>query len=299
MTATRVLAGIAGWSYPDWEGVVYPSACKDKLRFCAELVDVLEINSTFYRVPDARTSSTWATRIRDLPTLFTAKLPQEFTHRGRSDPQLVLTARDGFAPLQEVGKLQALLLQFSHSFACNEANLAHLRRLVDAFRDLAPLVVEVRHGSWNLAPSLVELERLGVSVSALDYPGTQGGFSGDATGIYGPCRLGYLRLHGRNVEAWFRRSAGRDQVYNHEYSPAELQEIQAKLTRLAASAELAIAIANNHFHGKGMKVALELLAWLRGGRVTVPPPLLQSYPGLASIAVVPPMQQRGLFDDRQ
>ncbi len=46
--------GIAGWSYDDWRGVVYPRSCQDTLRYCAEFVDYIEINSAFYRFPVAR-----------------------------------------------------------------------------------------------------------------------------------------------------------------------------------------------------------------------------------------------------
>ena len=42
----EIKVGIAGWSYDDWRGVVYPRSCKDTLRFCAEFVDYIEINST-------------------------------------------------------------------------------------------------------------------------------------------------------------------------------------------------------------------------------------------------------------
>ncbi len=52
--AATLKFGIAGWSYDDWRGVVYPRSCQDTLRYCAEFVDYIEINSAFYRFPVAR-----------------------------------------------------------------------------------------------------------------------------------------------------------------------------------------------------------------------------------------------------
>ena len=49
-----VYIGIAGWSYPDWEGIVYTSTRMDQLAYVSGFVDCLEINSTFYRPPSER-----------------------------------------------------------------------------------------------------------------------------------------------------------------------------------------------------------------------------------------------------
>jgi uncharacterized protein YecE (DUF72 family) len=289
-----IRVGVAGWSYPDWRGIVHPPGCRDTLRFCAGLVDCLEINSTFYGLPRARVTEAWVRRVADLPGFsFTAKVPGQFTHERQLAPAELAAARDGFVPLASAGRLHALLLQFAQSFPWNQKSRDHLLRLVDEFRALAPLVVEVRHRSW-LDPAAREwLAGLGVSVANLDYPGMASGFGGGVVGIDGPTSLAYFRLHGRNQEAWFRRGAGRDAVYDHEYSEGEVRELESRLQAIAAGARQTIVIANNHFHGKGMKVALELLAWLRGGPVRVPEELQRAYPSLRAIASG---SQRGLFE---
>ena len=86
-------------------------------------------------------------------------------------------------------------------------------------------------------------------------------------GVTGPARLAYLRLHGRN-RAWFRKGAGRDEVYDWRYSPAEVEQITQRVDRLAADATRTLVVANNHFHGKAMEVVEALLAWYRGGAAT-------------------------------
>lgn len=279
-----VAVGIAGWSYPDWKGIVYPRGCKDELRFVARHVDLLEVNSTFYAMPRAEMAAGWVARTRDLPVAFTAKLPQQFTHEQRCDDALVLQARAGFLPLAEAGRLRALLAQFSHGFRAGDEALALLGRLHAAFDPLAPLVVELRHASWNDAAMLARLADLGVAVAHLDWPGNERGFGGGRIGVFGRAGIGYYRLHGRNAKAWFRKGAGRDQVYDWEYSRTEVREIADRARAIAAEATQAFVIANNHFHGKAMKVVLELLAQLRAGKVAVPETMLERYPSLAEIA---------------
>src|SRR5262249_22811649 len=111
---SRVLFGVAGWSYPDWKDVVYPRSCKDTLRAVAEGVELIKINNTFYRPPVAKNCAAWVERTRDLGTCFTAKLPQECTHERRTDAAFFAEVRQGFQPLLDSGRCLGLLAQFSY-----------------------------------------------------------------------------------------------------------------------------------------------------------------------------------------
>ena len=288
-----ILFGVAGWSYEDWRGVVYPRGCKDTLRYVAKLVDCIEINSTFYRLPVAEYCGDWVERTSDLGTLFTAKLPLEFTHQMRLDRDLIASVRKGFAPLVASGRLRALLAQFSYRFSADSDSLQHVGALVEAFGKDVPMVIEVRHESWNEEDVLKFAAGLGVSVANLDYPGSMHGFGADVTGVNGSRGIAYFRLHGRNEAAWFSKSAGRDKVYNYEYSKAEVKQVTARLKRIAADAHQTLVIANNHFHGKALKLVLQLLAWHRHASVEVPPGMLERYPELMDIGKG---VQRGLFE---
>lgn len=288
----NIAVGIAGWSYPDWKGNVYPRGCKDELRAVARFVDLLEVNATFYAMPRADAAQSWVARTRDLAVAFTAKLPREFTHERRTDDELVLQARLGFQPLAEAGRLRALLAQFPHGFESGDEAVRLIERLHAAFDPVAPLVVELRHASWRDPAMLARLRDLGVAIAHLDWPGNERGFGGGAIGVFGRAGIGYFRLHGRNAAAWFRKGSGRDQIYDWEYTPAEVEELAARTRAIAAAATDAYVIANNHFHGKAMKVVLELLAQLRAGKVAVPDTMLARYPSLAAIAQP---GARGLF----
>lgn len=293
MAQTRVHVGIAGWSYDDWKGVVYPPGCKDTLQFCMRHVDCIEINSSFYRTPLPKTCASWASRTAELPGFFTAKLPQVFTHEGRVDAADVDAVRTGFRPLLDAGKLRMWLAQFSYRFTAEQNNRWHLAHIVDAVGELAPVAVEVRHRSWMEPDALEWLRDLGVSVVHLDYPGWKSGFGMRLTRILGDERIAYFRLHGRNQHNWFRKDAGRDEVYDYDYSADEVEQLVARTAEIAAEAHETIVIANNHFHGQGMKTAVELTAALQAKQVDVPDLLVDAFPVLKRIARG---RQRGLFD---
>lgn len=284
MSGAVVQIGIAGWSYADWQGIVYPQGCADPLKFCAGLVPVMEINNTFYRVPEAKYSASWVQRTQDSGLRFWAKLPREFSHQGRRDAALVERTRRGLEPLRAAGRLDGLLAQFHHSFVANADNFERLRVLRDAFVDFAPLCVELRHRSWQEQNFLSGLRDLDVSVANLDYPGGAQGFDLACTQLNGSADVAYLRLHGRNHEAWWDRDAGRDQVYDYEYSKGELEGIQQRITQLREQAAKVVVVANNHFQGKAMKLALQLIAWQLQERVAVPEGLLARYPDLDAVA---------------
>jgi len=84
--AGQIYIGIAGWSYPDWQGIVYTSKKVDQLEYVSSFVDCLEINSTFYRPPNERNTKSWLRRTAAKPSFFfTAKLHRDFTHEGKID----------------------------------------------------------------------------------------------------------------------------------------------------------------------------------------------------------------------
>ena len=146
--------GTAGWSYKDWEGIVYPTQ-KGRdfhaLYFLGEFINIVEINSTFYRPPDSKLSASWLARTEDQKDFFfTAKLHKDFTHQGILDPAMVNQFKHGLAPLLNAGCLRRLLIQFRYDFTATHENRSYLEKLVENFRDVFKLVVEIRHNSPRL-----------------------------------------------------------------------------------------------------------------------------------------------------
>src|SRR5208283_627141 len=110
----KIYVGTAGWSYPDWVGVVYPSPRprgKSQLSYLADYLDAVEINTSFYRPPPAAMSEKWLKQVAAKPGfLFTAKLWRRFTHeRGAPwTPAEVEQFKRGMRPLREAQRLGAL-----------------------------------------------------------------------------------------------------------------------------------------------------------------------------------------------
>jgi uncharacterized protein YecE (DUF72 family) len=276
-----IYIGIAGWSYPDWEGIVYTDPKADQLEYVSRYVDCIEINSSFYRAPVERNARSWLQRTAQRPEFFfTAKLHQSFTHEGKIDPTIVKQFHDGFRPFLDAGKLKHLLAQFRYDFADTAGSREHLAKIAHHFQDAFSLVVEVRHKSWERPESLDFLQNLGVGVANLDYPVSRQSFNLQHCTVG---KAGYFRMHGRNAEKWFSK-AGRDEVYNYHYNKQELATIKERLDVLGKAFESLTVIANNHFRGAELANAIELKALVSGQKQPVPEGLLKTYPNLAQIA---------------
>lgn len=282
MSSSLIYIGIAGWSYPDWKGIVYTSSAIDQLEYVSGFVDCLEINSTFYRPPVEQNSKSWLQRTAAKGEFFfTAKLHREFTHEGKIDPATVKQFHKGFEPLLREGKLKRLLIQFRYDFSDSAENRRYLSKIVENFSGAFGLAVEVRHKSWETAEALDFLRDLGVTICNLDYPTTWDSFNLQQCTVG---EHGYFRMHGRNREKWFSK-AGRDETYDYYYNQGELSQIKKRVEGLAGAFKTLTVIANNHYRGAELANALELKALLSGQKQLVPEGLLKAYPDLARIAL--------------
>jgi len=276
-----IRVGPAGWSYKDWNGIVYPPRLGSKfdpLEYLATYFDTIEINSSFYRPPAASSSRAWAKRVTHNRNFrFTAKLYQRFTHdRGQATQEDEKVFREGIDPLVEAGKFGALLLQFPWSFKNTEGERDYLAGLLDRFSDY-PLVVELRHASWNEPAIYQSFERRGVGFCNIDQPLFARSIKPSARTT---SRVGYVRLHGRNYENWFRANAAPHDRYNYLYSLDELDSWVNKIKKVSMQSEESYVVTNNHFRGKGVVNALEIKAMLEGDKVPGPALLIGEYPRL-------------------
>lgn len=286
---SQIKIGPAGWSYKDWEGIVYPhkpGSKFDPLAYLAKFFNTVEINSSFYRPPTAQTTLAWAKRVAENPEFsFTAKLHQLFTHkRGQATAADEQEFRAGIDPLAAEGKLGALLLQFPWSFKNELEERQYLFTLIDRFKDY-PLVIEVRHASWNQPTIYESLGELGVGICNIDQPLFSKSIKPSALTT---SSIGYVRLHGRNFQNWFREKAPRDDRYNYLYSPDELEPWITRIKEVASKTADTYVITNNHFRGKAVVNALEIKATLEERQVTAPVSLLAEYPQLKTFAVAAP-----------
>lgn len=276
--------GPAGWSYKDWEGIVYPlekGSKFDPLAYLATYFDTIELNNTFYRPPSAQMSRSWVKRVQANPLFkFTVKLYRNFTHErealSEADEKIF---KEGLEPLLTAEKLGALLIQFPYSFHQNEANRRYIEELTEKFREY-PLVLEVRHASWDRAFVYRFLKEKGMGFCNIDQPQISYGL-GPTKKV--TSRIGYLRLHGRNVKDWFREEASRDARYDYLYNEFEIFELAERIRQIAQEAEEVYVITNNHYRGQAICNALELKAKLEGKKVKIPEIMMAHYPQLIEL----------------
>jgi uncharacterized protein YecE (DUF72 family) len=274
--------GVAGWDYPDWKGVVYPQSTErgfDRLNYISRYVDVVEINSSFYRPVAPRIASSWVERTADRPDfLFTAKSHRSWTHGPVTDLEGSIRATlEGLSPLRRAGKLGALLVQFPQSFHHRPESLERIERLLEGTEDW-PIVIELRHASWEADEAVRWFERRQAGWCVVDQPAV-----GRSTARPTPrvtAAVGYLRLHGRNEADWFRKEAGRDARYDYLYSSAELEELAGAASGMAEEAGELFIIQNNHFRGQALVNALQMKRILERRAPAAPEELVLAYPEL-------------------
>ena len=104
--------------------------------------------------------------------------------------------------------------------------------------------------------------------------------------------VGYVRLHGRRYDTWFSDDPAMppSERYNYLYTEQELEPWAARIEHVAKGSNSTFVITNNHFEGKAIVSALQLVHLLRGAKVKVPEPLRQHYPQLNQIASEPPAE---------
>jgi uncharacterized protein YecE (DUF72 family) len=295
-----IRVGPAGWSYPDWDGRVYPARKPPEfhpLAFLARFFDGIEVDSSFYAMPRREHAERWVSLVAEHPRFrFWVKLQREFTHvpaeLDRDEGPWAERAREfrrGIDPLVRARRLGAILVQFPVSFVHGQVEVRRLGRIRSLFDGL-PLVLEVRHASWFAPPGPDELRGLGYSLAYLDLPSAWN-HPPDWHEPTGP--LGYLRLHGRNSAQWFREGAGRDQRYDYLYAPEELEQVARRARDIARRHDETAVVTNNHFGGQAVANALELEALLSQQPPLAPQEIVESFPRLRGRVRVD--GQQGLF----
>ena len=292
--------GTAGWSYDDWEGIVYP---QKKVRgfhaliFLAHYINIIEINSTFYRPPAIHISLSWIKKVEDYPDfLFAVKLHQIFTHKRKGFTQKdVDNFKLGIEPLRANERLASILIQFPWSFVSTISNNEYLIDLFKSFSDY-PLTVEVRHSSWNSSNFYNLLSEYNVSFCNIDQPIFRNSIK--PSSVSTNPEFSYVRLHGRNYKNWFKQDAGRDERYNYLYTKEELQDWIERIKDLGNQSSKVFVITNNHYRGQALANALQIKNLITGEKLDIPPLLVEQYPVLKELEKKLREGQLGLFDEK-
>lgn len=280
-----VRVGPAGWSYWDWEGIVYPPGrprSRHPLTILCQYFDTVEINSTYYAPAQAKNAASWMEEVADNTGFrFSAKLWGRFTHEGCGGPSKedVQAYCDGLGPLAEGGRLSAVLAQFPWSFRRTPENRLALARILDAFA-CYPLAVEFRHASWDKPEVYDGLRERNVAFCNIDQPLFRNSLE-PSEAVTAP--LAYVRLHGRNKNDWFCKDAGRDERYDYLYTEEELAPWLDRVKRMREKTKEILVVTNNHFQGQAVVNALELAHALNKDIPRPPESLVHAWPRLKKL----------------
>lgn len=282
--------GLAGWHYPHWDRVVYPSPKPrhfHPLDYLAHFFDVLEVNTSFYQNLRPEVSHLWAQKVAHLPNFrFTVKLHRQFTHDREMTPEAVAAFEAGLVPLNRAGKLGCVLMQFPWSFRFTEENREYFIRLRRAFHRY-PLVAEMRHSSWMCQEALGTFIDYHVGFANIDQPEYIKAMPPTA---YLTSGTGYIRLHGRNSQQWFR-----SQRSDYLYSPEQLMEWKQRIERVRTFASDTYVIFTNDAGGKSVVNALQMQTMLLGFKQMAPESIHSLYQSNLRDYVERPRQER-LFE---
>lgn len=142
----RLIVGTSGYSYKEWKGSFYPAdlPVAKMLPYYAEHFGTVEINNTFYRMPEAKTLAKWAGEVPDAFT-FVLKAPQRITHQKKlaaaeDDVRHFLEVADVLGP-----RLGPLLFQLPPYLRKDVERLRGFLAQIPRERRVA---LEVRHDSW-------------------------------------------------------------------------------------------------------------------------------------------------------
>ena len=286
----RIKVGISSWTEPTLvKSGWYPAdatTAEDRLRYYASKFPVVEVDSTFYAIPNEKTAQLWVERT---PKDFTfnakayalltqhptppARLPKDlreklteskanvyFKDLGPKEKEAVWDRfREGLQPLHDAGKLGAIVFQFPKWFLPNPAAYRFMEDLREWLPDFG-IAIEFRQVSWlkeeRRERVLKFLKDHGFTYVVVDEP--QGFASSVPPVVAVTAPLGMVRFHGRNRETWEKKGISTAEKFRYLYQPSELQAWVPNLQDMAKRANEVHAIFNNCYSDYAVRNADDL-----------------------------------------
>ncbi len=284
----KILIGTASWSDPGFVERWYPKKMPagERLAWYAQHFELVEVNSTFYSVPEPRMVERWCAATPDgftfdvkMHQLFSfhstsAKmLPPDLQKRAETDAKgkvkstaelqeaLLKIFLRSMSIIRDAGKLGVLLLQLSPAFSPRKHQLNELEPLIEMLSD-HDLAIEFRNRNWAVGDQLestIDFVRehraifVNVDAPASDHFTVM---PSDLDEVTNP-KIAYLRLHGRNAKAYItgKTVAAR---FDYDYKGEEIAEIVNRSKKLSKEARDVHVIFNNNNLDYAPRSALRL-----------------------------------------
>ena len=275
--AAGIRVGTCSWADESLSKWWYPKGIRtaeERLRHYAEHFDTVELDSSYYRLPEPEQVEKWTERTPDgfvfhvkafgvmtrhpvrleqLPPDLREAAPTD--ERGRVErpsrdfrAEVFARFHEALEPFRAAGKLGGILLQFPSYVVAKDSSRDYIAWAVEQLRGDLPLV-EFRHRSWlddeHRDHTLSFLESIGASHVVVDAPKTEAkNLVPTVPAVTGP--LAYVRFHGRNADTWNKRGGSAAERFDYLYSEEELQEWIPVLRKLGNQAREAYAMFNNN-----------------------------------------------------
>jgi uncharacterized protein YecE (DUF72 family) len=250
--------GTCGFSYKDWIGVYYPAGLprKNWLSYYASEFNALELNTTYYALPELATIKSLVSKTGD-GFLFSVKASREITHERRNGEEASREFIRILQPLVAAGKLGCVLAQFPYSFGFDPANRDYLQRLSDWLQGY-PLVIEFRNSDWLNSETHKWMIDRGIGFCCVDEP--------ELPRLMPPVaevtnETGYIRFHGRNSAKWWEHEQAWER-YDYSYNRDELEQWLPKIALISNAARNTFIFANNHWRGQAVDTTRQVRSML-------------------------------------
>lgn len=232
----RLYIGTSGWNYNHWREVFYPKDLPQSkwLAHYSTVFDTVEINNSFYRLPEKKTFENWREQTPD-GFAFAVKASRYLTHiRRLSEPkeplQRLMDRSSGLEAKREI-----MLYQFPPHW---HLDLERLQQFLEILSSNPRSAFEFRDNSWQCEEVWSLLAKHNVAYCMMDSPGLP-------LHLKTTCEYSYIRMH----------SGGEDTEGN--YTDAHLNEWAARIKPMLARGEVYIYF-NNDFRGYAVQNALAL-----------------------------------------
>jgi uncharacterized protein YecE (DUF72 family) len=255
----EILIGTSGYSYTEWVGKVYPEGTKQKdfLGCYAGLFPTVELNFSYYKMPEAKNLAKMLFDGGSSLT-FSIKAHKTLTHEidpveWKDEAEKYITA---ISPLLCAKRLEVVLFQFPYSFKYDTENRKYLDQLLKYFKDV-PVAVEFRKADWYSTKVIEEMKSRNIPLVSLDMPELPK-LPPQMDIVTAP--VAYIRLHGRNSEAWW----GKDDHarYDYLYTDSEVEAWASRIKLMTEQAQRILIYFNNHPFGKAARNAQTLIQLL-------------------------------------
>jgi uncharacterized protein YecE (DUF72 family) len=209
---------------------------------------MVELNFSYYAMPKPAQLERMVARTPE-GFLFSIKGHRTLTHEREEGQTRAREFRDAVVPLQESGRLAAILLQFPYSFHYEKSSRRYLDGVCGGLEGL-PIAVEFRNDEWQKESVVAGLADRGIGFVNVDTPSLPR-LPAPSTTV--TATFAYVRLHGRNREAWWE--GDNTSRYDYLYSETELQDWVARIRSILRRARTLLVAFNNHYRGQAVQNA--------------------------------------------